>query len=172
MGFLDDTFGADAEAFEAEIKERAQRIAQDPELRVMLRKKHESRLDDEHVKPLASYRSEELAQMKVNFFGPDRAYHEARRRFVFKGNPPPPDNGRAPTATQIRVPAAVHTKRVVEPMLQAAGLSPLVRGANGTAHSRPPQPGELSRHSDEGLGLRLVKMLRRGMEALPFRRDQ
>ena len=36
----------------------------------MLRQKHERRLDDEHVKPLASYRAEELAQMRVNFLGP------------------------------------------------------------------------------------------------------
>jgi hypothetical protein len=27
--------------------------------------------------------------MWINFFWPDPAYHEARRRFVFKGNPPP-----------------------------------------------------------------------------------
>ena len=27
--------------------------------------------------------------MRVNFFGPDPAYHDARQRFVFKGNPPP-----------------------------------------------------------------------------------
>ena len=26
--------------------------------------------------------------MRANFFGPDPAYHEARRRFVFKGAPP------------------------------------------------------------------------------------
>ena len=45
----------------------------------MLRRKHERRLDDESVKPLASYRAEELARMWVNFFGPDPAYHEARR---------------------------------------------------------------------------------------------
>jgi putative two-component system hydrogenase maturation factor HypX/HoxX len=89
MGFLDDAFGEDAGAFVAELRERATRIAKDPEFRLMLRRKHERRLDDEHVKPLASYRAEELAQMRVNFFGPDPAYHEARRRFVFKGNPPP-----------------------------------------------------------------------------------
>lgn len=172
MGFLDEAFGADAEAFEAELKERAQRLAQDPELRALLRKKHESRLDDEAVKPLASYRAEELERMRINFFGPDREYHEARQRFVFKGNPPPPHIGRGPTAAQIRVPTAVHAKRVAEPMPRDAGLSPLVRGNNGAAHSRPPQPGEHSVHSDEGLGVRLLKKLRRGMEALPFRRDQ
>jgi putative two-component system protein, hydrogenase maturation factor HypX/HoxX len=89
MGFLDDAFGEDNEAFEAELKERARRLARDPEFRLMLREKHEARLDDESVKPLANYRAKELERMRVNFFGPDPAYHAARRRFVFKGNPPP-----------------------------------------------------------------------------------
>jgi putative two-component system protein, hydrogenase maturation factor HypX/HoxX len=84
MGFLDDAFGEDSEAFEAQLRERAKRLAQDPEFRLMLRKKHERRLDDEHVKPLADYRADELEQMRVNFFGPDPAYHEARRHFVFQ----------------------------------------------------------------------------------------
>ena len=66
----------------------------------MLRKKHERRLDDEHVKPLADYRADELEQMRVNFFGPDPAYHEARRCFVFKGNPPP-QRSRAPIRTAV-----------------------------------------------------------------------
>jgi hypothetical protein len=76
-------------AFEAGLKERARRLAEVPEFRLILRKKHETRLDDESVKPLANYQAEELQWMRVNFFGPDPAYHEARRRFVFKGNPPP-----------------------------------------------------------------------------------
>lgn len=88
MGFLDDTFGGDPEAFEVELKERARRLAGDPEFRSLLRNKHECRLADESHKPLASYRAEELHQMRVNFFGPDPAYHEARRSFVFKGKPP------------------------------------------------------------------------------------
>ena len=66
----------------------------------MLRKKHERRLDDEYVKPLANYRAKELDRMQVNFFGPDLAYHEARRRFVFKGNPPP-QGTRAPIRTAV-----------------------------------------------------------------------
>jgi putative two-component system protein, hydrogenase maturation factor HypX/HoxX len=95
VGFLDDAFGEDSEAFEAELRERARRLARDPEFRLMIRKKHERRLDDECVKPLANYRAEELEWMRVNFFGPDPVYHEARRRFVFKGNPPP-QRSRAP----------------------------------------------------------------------------
>ena len=85
IGFLDDAFGEDTEAFEAELRERARRLARDPEFRLMLRKKHERRLDDECVKPLASYRAEELERMRVNFFGPDPAYHEARRRLSSRG---------------------------------------------------------------------------------------
>src|SRR5271165_5923318 len=77
-----------------------ERLARDPEFRLMLRKKREKRLDDECVKPLASYRAEELARMRVNFFGPDPAYHEARRRFVFKGKPPPQES-RAPNRAAV-----------------------------------------------------------------------
>ena len=141
MGFLDDAFGADAETFEAELKERAQRLAQDPELRSMLRKKHESRLDDESVKPLASYRAEELDRMKVNFFGPDPAYHEARRRFVFKGNPPPLQN-HAPVSAQIRVPQAVNAKGVAGPGPKDVSSSGPSRGANGFTHARRLEPGQ------------------------------
>lgn len=96
IGVLDAVFGEDREAFEAGVRERALRLAGDPEFRAMLRKKHEMRLDDEAEKPLARYRAEELALMRINFFGPDPAYHAARRRFVFKGNPPPRAGGRAP----------------------------------------------------------------------------
>jgi putative two-component system protein, hydrogenase maturation factor HypX/HoxX len=92
IGFLDDAFGEDIEAFEAKLREQARRLASNPQFRSMLRMKHESRLDDEHVKPLASYRAEELERMRFNFFGPNPAYHEARRRFVFKGNPPPQES--------------------------------------------------------------------------------
>jgi putative two-component system hydrogenase maturation factor HypX/HoxX len=86
--FIDDAFGKDAKSFETELMERATRIARDPELRAMLRRKHEARLDAEHAMPLSSYRAAELDRMKINFFGFDPAYHEARRRFVFKDNPP------------------------------------------------------------------------------------
>jgi putative two-component system hydrogenase maturation factor HypX/HoxX len=134
MGFLDDAFGEDVKTFEAELRARATRLAQDSDFRAMLRKKHEARLNDEQIKPLAGYRIKELERMKINFFGPDPAYHEARRHFVFKGNPPP-HNGRAPAGVQIKVSSAVHAKRVAEPMLQDAGFSPPFRGTNGVAHT-------------------------------------
>ena len=48
----------------------------------LLIEKNEQRLTHERRKPLASYREEELAKMRVNFFGADRAYHQARRAFL------------------------------------------------------------------------------------------
>ena len=89
IGFIDDIFGNDTSSFEAALRERAAHLAQDREFRGMLRRKHESRLDDECFKPLAAYRAEELDRMRVIFFGPNRVYHQARRRFVFKGKAPP-----------------------------------------------------------------------------------
>jgi putative two-component system hydrogenase maturation factor HypX/HoxX len=167
MGFLDDAFGADAEAFEAELKEHAQRLAQDPDLRAMLRKKHESRLDDESVKPLASYRSEELARMKVNFFGPDHAYHEARRRFVFKGNPSP--SSRAAIVSQITVGP---DQRAVKPVPEEFSLSPRFRGSNGFAQTRLREPRDGLALPYEGLGARVLEMVRKGVVALALRRER
>ena len=88
IGFLDEAFGENIQTFEVELKKRATRLARAPEFWAMLRKKHDTRLDDERIKPLASYRAEELEKMRINFFGSNPAYHEARRRFVFKGDPP------------------------------------------------------------------------------------
>ncbi len=88
IGFLDDVFGEDVETFEKELRLRAAELAHGPLYRSSILQKLERRIDAELTKPLANYRAEELERMRVNFFGPDRAYHEARRRFVFKGNPP------------------------------------------------------------------------------------
>jgi putative two-component system hydrogenase maturation factor HypX/HoxX len=109
IGFLDDVFGEDVETFERELRLRAMRLAQGTQIKSSLLEKQSRRLDDEFAKPLAHYRFEELERMRINFFGPDPAYHEARRRFVFKGNPPPrlaaestPSNQRGLTSTRPR----------------------------------------------------------------------
>jgi putative two-component system hydrogenase maturation factor HypX/HoxX len=65
-----------------------QRLVHDPDFSSMLRNKRKNRQHDEALKPLAAYRAEELNRIRVNFFGLDPAYHNARRRFVFKGKPP------------------------------------------------------------------------------------
>jgi putative two-component system protein, hydrogenase maturation factor HypX/HoxX len=110
IGFLDDAFGEDPAAFVKELRERARRLAKQPGYRWNLRRKHEQRVDDESAKPLASYRAEELQRMWVNFFGPDPAYHEARRRFVFKGNAPPRPNN-STVDVEIAQTSWVHSQR-------------------------------------------------------------
>ena len=130
IGFLDDAFGCDGEIFEAELRDRATRLAQDPSLRVMLQKKHVMRLDDEESKPLARYRAEELERMKANFFGPDRAYHEARRRFVFKGNAPANDTRRA-LVSQIDVEFGERANKASHPVCNQAMLVSRARQTNG-----------------------------------------
>ena len=167
MGFLDDAFGEDANSFEAELRARAARLAQDPEFRAMLREKHESRLDDESIKPLASYRAEELDRMKVNFFGPDPAYHEARRRFVFKGTPPP-QQGRAPISARTSRRGAT----LARPMPEDVSWSAPSRHANGSAHALRLEPGESSALTGGAWGARLPGMLRRKVAAVQPRRDQ
>jgi putative two-component system protein, hydrogenase maturation factor HypX/HoxX len=88
IGFVDNVFGGDAEAFEREVAERAANLALRMDFWHLLREKHEKRVKDERAKQLAAYRAEELAHMRVNFFGPDPSYHLAREKFVFKGRAP------------------------------------------------------------------------------------
>ncbi|MFC5740677.1 hydrogenase maturation protein [Dyella tabacisoli] len=52
--------------------------------RTALAEKAQQRLSDEQQKPFEAYAVEELAEMRRNFFGPDPAYHLARRAFVRK----------------------------------------------------------------------------------------
>jgi putative two-component system hydrogenase maturation factor HypX/HoxX len=92
IGLIDDAFGTDVADFEAQIRTRAEALAQDRDCWNMLKQKRERRLVDERNKQLAIYRQEELAQMRLNFYGSDRSYHEARRRFVYK-DPPPMESG-------------------------------------------------------------------------------
>lgn len=88
IGFVDEAFAGDADAFERQVAAQTAAIAQRADFWNLLREKHDRRVRDERAKPLAAYRAEELARMKVNFFGPDPAYHHAREKFVFKGRAP------------------------------------------------------------------------------------
>ena len=88
LGVVDDCFADSIAAFENTLTARARELARREDFWRLLREKHEKRLIDESARPLASYRAEELERMHTNFFGPDPAYHEARRRFVYKGQAP------------------------------------------------------------------------------------
>jgi putative two-component system hydrogenase maturation factor HypX/HoxX len=98
IGLLDAMLGAGADRFAAKTRRLAERLARAGDLAVRLDIKRRRRCDDEAIKPLQAYRDEELARSYECFFGPDRSYHEARRRFVQKLGAvctPAPSNGSA-----------------------------------------------------------------------------
>ena len=82
LGLIDDHFGADVASFRKEIERIAETLAASPELDALLLEKRRRRERDEQEKPLEAYRAEELAHMKLNFYGFDPSYHVARYNFV------------------------------------------------------------------------------------------
>lgn len=84
MGLVDAAFGATLTSFRAQTRELAERLAGDDRFDRQLEHKRRRRAFDEAVKPLQAYRDEEMARSHRCFFGPDRSYHQARRRFVLK----------------------------------------------------------------------------------------
>jgi putative two-component system hydrogenase maturation factor HypX/HoxX len=102
MGFLDAAFGDDVPEFEQHVMHKAAILANDPRIEHLVHEKHQAWLANQRRKPFAAYRSEELRNMWNNFFGPDPAYHEARRRFVFKGTPVARERERASPEHNIR----------------------------------------------------------------------
>ena len=84
LGLIDGHFGSTPAAFREEIAVRANALAADSAFERLLAEKNERRRADEARKPLDTYRAEELARMKQNFFGFDPSYHVARDHFVRK----------------------------------------------------------------------------------------
>ena len=93
---LDAAFGSSIADFQTEIRQFAERAANDGLYQARLEYKRRRRAQDERVKPLQAYRQEELARCHQCFFGPVPDYHEARRRFVYKL--PAPDTARVEPA--------------------------------------------------------------------------
>jgi putative two-component system protein, hydrogenase maturation factor HypX/HoxX len=71
-------------AFRAHVLAAAQELAAGADFAALLAAKAAGRAADEAEKPLSAYRSEELARMKMNFYGFDPSYHVARYRFVHR----------------------------------------------------------------------------------------
>lgn len=89
IGLVDAAFGEDGAGFRAEVEARVQALTEAVAWRKAIHLKRRRRSADERRKPLESYAAEELSHMYRNFFGPDPAYHDARRCFVRKGAPAP-----------------------------------------------------------------------------------
>jgi putative two-component system hydrogenase maturation factor HypX/HoxX len=84
VGLVDAAFGASPAAFSTGVRTRARSLAADPTFAAMLEAKRTRRQADEAAKPLSAYRAEELARMRLNFYGFDSSYHVARHHFVAK----------------------------------------------------------------------------------------
>jgi putative two-component system hydrogenase maturation factor HypX/HoxX len=84
IGMIDAVFPTKMSEFRHRVQEYAARLVTPSTFSQLLHDKNRRRSEDEVQKPLQQYRDEELANMRANFWGPDPAYHEARRRFVHK----------------------------------------------------------------------------------------
>jgi putative two-component system hydrogenase maturation factor HypX/HoxX len=84
IGLADARFGATVGEFATEARRRAKELAAAPDLAGRLAQKQAARAAEESVKPLSEYRREELARMRLNFYGFDPSYHVARYNFVRK----------------------------------------------------------------------------------------
>jgi putative two-component system hydrogenase maturation factor HypX/HoxX len=84
QGLIDACFGADVPAFTAQVRKQAFELAARPDLAQLIEDKRAARARDEATKPLETHRQEELARMKLNFYGFDPSYHVARYHFVHR----------------------------------------------------------------------------------------
>jgi putative two-component system protein, hydrogenase maturation factor HypX/HoxX len=104
LGMIDDRFGDDVPSFATQVRRFAAELAARPDFGQLLSAKVETRRRDEAKRPLEEYRWEELARMQVSFYGEDRSFHDARRRFVCKlpAGAPPPAKQHAPRDSRSR----------------------------------------------------------------------
>ncbi|MFF2327266.1 MULTISPECIES: hydrogenase maturation protein [unclassified Streptomyces] len=87
LGLADRTVDCDAQAFAGEVTRLASRLAASPAADTRIAAKKSERDRDEARRPLASYREQELAEMRRTFFDPGSSYHALRRAFVLKEPP-------------------------------------------------------------------------------------
>jgi putative two-component system hydrogenase maturation factor HypX/HoxX len=84
MGLIDTCLGQHANGFVAEVSAYAEALADASDYGRRRAAKLQARAADEARKPLQAYRDEELARMRLNFYGFDPSYHVARYNFVFR----------------------------------------------------------------------------------------
>jgi putative two-component system protein, hydrogenase maturation factor HypX/HoxX len=87
LGLIDAYAGPDAVGFRTFVEAEAARLAESNQFTQALNEKSARRMRDEGLRPLADYRAEELARMRMNFYGFDPSYHIARHRFVHRTPP-------------------------------------------------------------------------------------
>ncbi|MFG2824998.1 enoyl-CoA hydratase-related protein [Kitasatospora sp. NPDC048365] len=84
LGLVDRVLPCAPEEFGPQTARLARLSAASPTVHGRIAAKKAAREADERVRPLASYRAEELAVMRRQFFDPDAPYHALRAAFVRK----------------------------------------------------------------------------------------
>ena len=87
LGLVDAVLDGDLARFLPAAVARAQALAGDPQFAALLEGKRARRAADEAARPLAAFRTDELARMRRNFYGFDSSYHVSRSYFVRKTPP-------------------------------------------------------------------------------------
>jgi putative two-component system hydrogenase maturation factor HypX/HoxX len=83
-GLIDQYLAGDVTSFDNKLRGSVEIFANAPSFASQLEDKTERLRTDEKMKPLQTYREDELAHMKLNFYGFDPSYHVARYNFVYK----------------------------------------------------------------------------------------
>ncbi len=84
LNLIDAVGGPSREAFLAEVRAAAAALAEPSAFDARLAAKRDRRARDEAQQPLERYRAQELARLRLNFYGFDPSYHVARYRFVHR----------------------------------------------------------------------------------------
>jgi putative two-component system hydrogenase maturation factor HypX/HoxX len=84
VGLIEDFFGTTSDDFLAQVKLRAETLANRADYEEIVERKNLTRAADELKRPLEAYRAREMEQMKFNFYGFDPSYHVARYNFVHR----------------------------------------------------------------------------------------
>jgi|ASRR01.1.fsa_nt_gi putative two-component system hydrogenase maturation factor HypX/HoxX len=84
LGLADKVLSNNRAFFASEVDEQVMQLCEANVWSNLIDKKIKQRREDEAIKPLSTYREEELTRMRGNFFGFDPSYHVARYNFVHK----------------------------------------------------------------------------------------
>lgn len=84
FGMVDKVLVEDWNQYHELLQNQCTYLAQDSEFDEITLLKQQVRLFDEQLKPLESYRHEELQKMKAIFDNPESDYHRLRHQFVYK----------------------------------------------------------------------------------------
>jgi enoyl-CoA hydratase/carnithine racemase len=105
IGLIDEIMPNTYSEFVERIKASAEELANHDNFGRLLNAKIKARERDEMTKPLQAYRDAELQRMSRQFYDPNSAYHELRRRFVVKT--PPTEPGRVPWRSIVALISAI-----------------------------------------------------------------